>query len=96
MFHRLYGRKDRYKKALFIITQSRFSININSVKSRLSTMQRAGTKVFAIGLGNSVDKSQLQGLVNGKKDFNMMEPIDHFPLALMTLQFGLLRRKIFT
>ena len=57
-------------------------------------MQRAGTKIFAIGLGNTVDKLQLEALVSKKRDFDLLEPIDHFPLALMTLQYGLLRSKI--
>ena len=93
LFNGLYGRNDRAKKALFFITQTKFSINVNSVRSKISRMQRAGTRVFAIGLGPRVDKGQLQGLVNNKKDFNMLEPLDHFPLALMTLQFCLLRSK---
>ena len=94
LFHRLYGRNDRAKKALFVITQAKFSINMNSIRSRVQAMQRAGTKIFAIGLGNNVDKLQLEALVSKKRDFDLLEPIDHFPLALMTLQYGLLRSKI--
>ena len=95
LFHRLYGRNDRTKKALFVITQAKFSINMNSIRSRVQAMQRAGTKIYAVGLGNNVDKQQLEALVSRKRDFHLLEPIDHFPLALMTLQFGLLRSKIF-
>ena len=56
-------------------------------------MQGKNVKVFSIGLGDNVDKAQIQGVVNNQKDFFMIEPIAHFPLALMSLQLMALRRK---
>ena len=94
LFNRLFGKRDRAKKVVFVITQAKFSDNVNTLKAQAVKMERAGTKVYAIGLGDKVDKNQLEGIVSKKADFNMLEPIDHFPLALMTLQFGLLRRKL--
>ena len=91
LFSRLYGKRDNAKKALFILSQVKFSDNVNTIKAEVTKMQRAGVKVYMIGLGDKADKAQIQGVVNNKKDFQMLEPIEHSPLALMSLQFSLLR-----
>lgn len=93
LYSRLFGKKDGSKRALFIISQAKFSDNVNTIKAQVGRLQGAGCKVYTIGLGEKADKGQIEGIVNKKTDFYMFEPINHFPLALMTLQFSLLRCK---
>ena len=92
-YQRKFRTRENSKRALFIISQTRFSDNVNTIKSAVRAMQGNNVKVFSIGLGDNVDKVQIQGVVNNQKDFFMIEPIAHFPLALMSLQLMALRRK---
>ncbi len=89
----MFRTREAGKRVVFIVTQTKFSDNVNTIKSITRRFQGGGNHVFAIGIGDNVDKVQIQGIVNNKKDFHMIEPVMHVPLALMSLQLSLLRCK---
>ena len=91
-YNKIFRTREASKRALFIVTQTKFSDNINTLKAAVRRIQGMGVRVFSIGLGDKVDKTQINNLVNNQKDFSLIEPISHFPIALMSLQFALLRR----
>ena len=88
-----YRTREASKRVVFIVTQTKFTDNVNMIKAAIKRLQSSGVRVFSIGVGDKVDKTQIQGLVNGKKNFFMLEPVMHVPLALMSLQLSLLRCK---
>ncbi|XP_065051247.1 uncharacterized protein LOC135680930 isoform X2 [Rhopilema esculentum] len=90
-YNKIFRTREASKRALFIVTQTKFSDNINTLKAAVRRIQGMGVRVFSIGLGDKVDKAQINNLVNNQKDFSLIEPISHFPIALMSLQFALLR-----
>ncbi len=90
----MFRTKEKGKRVVFVITQTKFADNVNTIKSVTKGMQRGGNRVFSIGIGDAIDKVQIQGIANNKKDFYMTEPILHVPLALMSLQSNLLRCKL--
>ena len=58
---RLFGARRRSRTALFILTQSALSGNVNGLYGLIRSLRLRGTKVYSIGIGNGFSMAQVQG-----------------------------------
>ena len=90
---RLFGAKRRSRTALFILTQSALSGNVNGLYGVIRSLRVRGTKVYSIGIGSGFSMAQVQGLAGNDRNSYLMSTVSQVPGSLMSLQYYLLRSK---